>query len=227
MIELGMQYSYICNMIHLQHIRPEPLFSKPKPPSESMIWDKELHFESGKKYLIQAPSGGGKSTLIHIIFGLRKDYVGKILIEEKNILECNTEMLSDIRKSKFSVVFQNLRLIPELTGLENIELARSLSNGKSKADILEMAKRLGADEFLNQSTATLSYGQRQRIAIIRALSKPFSFLLLDEPFSHLDDSNIQAACQMIKEELSARNAGLILVSHESPYYFEMDEVLVL
>lgn len=214
-------------MIHLRHIKPEPLFSKPQPPTESMIWNKELHFEVGKKYLIQAPSGGGKSTLVHIIFGLRKDYEGELLIENKNILEHPASSLSEIRKSQLSVVFQNLRLIPELTGLENIELARSLSDFKTKTEILEMAKRLGADEFLHQSTHTLSYGQRQRIAIIRALSKPFSFLLLDEPFSHLDNSNIQAACQMIQEELALRNAGLILVSHESPYYFEIDKVLVL
>lgn len=214
-------------MIHLQHIRPEPIFSKPTPPENSMVWNRDLHFEKGKRYLIQAPSGGGKSTLVHIIFGLRKDYNGEMRINDTTIHHASPSTLSQIRKSELSVVFQNLQLIPELTALENIELARQLTNFKSKDDILQMATTLGAYEFLHQTTATLSYGQRQRIAIIRALSKPFSFLLLDEPFSHLDDANIKAACQLIQQELKERGAGLLLVSHESPYLFNIDEKLVL
>jgi ABC-type lipoprotein export system ATPase subunit len=214
-------------MIHLQHIRPEPIFSKPVLPEDSMIWNKDLHFEKGKKYLIQAPSGGGKSTLVHIIFGLRKDYEGEVSINDAAIHDASPVMLSEIRKSQLSVVFQNLQLISELTALENIEVARQLSDYKSKKDILEMAAKLGATEFLHQTTATLSYGQRQRVAIIRALSKPFSFLLLDEPFSHLDDANIKIACQLIQEELVERAAGLLLVSHESPYLFEIDKILIL
>ncbi|MGK0388638.1 MAG: ABC-type lipoprotein export system ATPase subunit [Maribacter sp.] len=214
-------------MIHLQYIRPEPIFSKPVLPENSTIWNKEIHFKKGKKYLIRAPSGGGKSTLVHIIFGLRRDYEGEVSINDAAIHHASPSILSEIRKSQLSVVFQNLQLIPELTALENIEAARQLSDYKSKEDILQMAAVLGATDFLHQTTATLSYGQRQRIAIIRALSKPFSFLLLDEPFSHLDTANIKIACQLIQQELVERGAGLLLVSHESPYLFEIDEILIL
>ena len=73
----------------------------------------------------------------------------------------------------------------------------------------------------------MSYGQRQRVAIIRALCQPFEFLLMDEPFSHLDDANIKIASNLIKEELKMQQAGFLLVSLGERYYFKYDKEIVL
>ncbi len=213
-------------MIVLDHVKPIPIYSKPDVP-ESMIWDRRLVFEKGKKYWVRAPSGGGKSTLLHIIYGLRWDYEGGISLDGHSLNLLGVEGMSDIRKNKLTIVFQHLGLLSEVTAWENLQLANSLSEEVSEIRIREMASLLKVEDILEQSTGTLSYGQRQRIAIIRALAKPFAFLLLDEPFSHLDKENARAACCLIQEELERYRAGMILVSHDTSYDFDIDREFIL
>ena len=90
-----------------------------------------------------------------------------------------------------------------------------------------MAKQLGVFDLLKKPCGTLSFGQRQRIAIIRALCQPFDFLLLDEPFSHLDEANIKAASQLIKNECEAQGSSFILVSLGEEYYFDYTHKIIL
>ena len=90
-----------------------------------------------------------------------------------------------------------------------------------------MAKNLGVSDLLDKACHTLSYGQRQRIAIIRALCQPFDFLLLDEPFSHLDEANTMKACQLIDEVVREQKASLILVSLGERFHFQYDEEYIL
>ena len=132
-----------------------------------------------------------------------------------------------MRQEDFSIVFQNLRLFPLLTGLENILVKNALTKTKSQKEIEIMANQLGVFDILNQKTETMSYGQRQRIAIIRALCQPFSFLLLDEPFSHLDDDNIKIACELINTSIVENQAGLLLVSLGDDYYLNCEKRLML
>ncbi len=209
-------------MIQLKHIRPRPIFSKPQAPTSSMIWNQELSWQKGVRYWVKAPSGGGKSTLVHIIMGLRKDYEGSVMIDDMLLSSSDANQLGQLRRKKLSAIFQDLKLIPDWTGMENIEATRGLEQEVDASEIQRMIHALGAESFVEQTVQTLSYGQRQRIAIIRALSKPFDFLLMDEPFSHLDEENIKAACSLIQEEVHKRGAGMLLVSHESPYHFEFD-----
>ena len=86
---------------------------------------------------------------------------------------------------------------------------------------------MGIDHLLQQSCATLSYGQRQRVAIIRALCQPFDFLLLDEPFSHLDEANTEAAFQLIEQVCAEQKAGFILVSLGEKFGRTYDVELIL
>ena len=137
------------------------------------------------------------------------------------------EELAIMRKAKLAMVFQDLRLFPQLTALENILIKNSLTEYKTADEIGQMAARLNVVDILEQKPTTLSYGQQQRIALIRALCQPFDYLLLDEPFSHLDEANIRQAGGLIDEELKATGSGLIIVSLGSDYGLKFDYTLKL
>ena len=213
-------------MIHLKNLKPLPLIEQGIPES-SQIWDKDWTFEKGKNYLVVAPSGKGKSTLLHSIYGLRNDHEGDVFFNEKNNKEILSDEWAEIRQNNYAIVFQDLRLFQQLTAKENILLKANLQQYKSETQITEMAERLGIAELLHKPCHTLSFGQRQRVAIIRALCQPFDFLLLDEPFSHLDEANIKVATKLIEEECKAQGSGLILVSLGERYFFNYDEKVIL
>lgn len=213
-------------MIQLTQVKPDPIYDSGKNPS-SDIWATECTFEKGKKYLITAPSGKGKSTLLHLIYGLRKDYQGQIEIAERAVKDFQADDWSELRQKHLSIVFQDLRLFPKLSAFANIELKNSLAPKKSETEIRDMAAKLGVADLLDKPCSTLSYGQRQRIAIIRALCQPFDYLMLDEPFSHLDLDNIRIASELIHQELEDQQAALLLVSLGDKYDFSYNKELLL
>ena len=212
-------------MLQFKNVIPHPL--KENFQSATDIWQTNVSFKKGENSLIAAPSGKGKSTFLHILYGLRTDYDGDVLINNKNIRDFKLNDWATIRQSELSIVFQNLRLFPQLTGIENIQVNNRLQQTKTLDQIQKMANRLGVEPILNQKAQTMSYGQRQRIAIIRALCQPFSFLLLDEPFSHLDEENIRLACELIKEEVTVQGASILLVSLGERYLFDYKKELIL
>jgi putative ABC transport system ATP-binding protein len=203
----------------LMHIIPEMLTNRPSV-SISDIWGKAVQFKQGSFIKITAPSGTGKSTLIHLLYGLRKDFQGNILFNQVNISTLNSFDLSQYRRLHWSIIFQDLRLFPELTAKENIELKRILQPPIiSEERLLDMAEQLGVVPILNQQIKYCSYGEQQRIAIIRALMQPFNFLLMDEPFSHLDNANKLKAAKLITEECVNRGAGIILTDLDQDMHF--------
>ncbi|MDE1191879.1 MAG: ATP-binding cassette domain-containing protein [Arachidicoccus sp.] len=205
--------------ITLNNIIPIPLKENlSKRPSD--VWHSNITFEPEKIVKIKAPSGTGKTTLIHYIYKLRSDYEGNILWDNKNIQQIKGDELAANRQQNISVIFQDLRLFENLTARENIELNRVLQKPfYESGKIDEMAERLGVSHILNQRAGICSYGEQQRIAIIRALIQPFSLLIMDEPFSHLDNNNSYKAAALISEECSRRNAGMVLTDLDEDDYF--------
>ncbi|MDA7757288.1 ATP-binding cassette domain-containing protein [Opitutales bacterium] len=195
-------------LISLENIAPSPIPQSHLESSE--IWNSTLTFESKSSILISADSGKGKSTLLHLIYGLRKDYSGNLFIDSGNAEELGFQQWENLRRESLSMVFQDLRLFSQLSARENIELIPQFN--PNSPSISEMSERLGMIDFLEQPALTLSHGQRQRIALMRALRKPFKWLLLDEPFSHLDKNNQELACDLIKEVTEYNEAGIILSS---------------
>jgi len=189
---------------------------------KSEVWAGRCLFKAGKRYLIEAPSGTGKSTFLHLLYGLRDDYEGLVQLNGIDIKTFDANHWAAVRKANLSIVFQDLRLFPQLNGLENILIKNSLTNHKSLDEIHHIAARLGVMDVLEQAVPTLSYGQQQRIGLIRALCQPFDFLLLDEPFSHLDSDNVAIARELIEGELKERGAGLLLVTLGLDYGFQWD-----
>jgi len=172
-------------------------------------------------------SGKGKSSLLSAIYGLRKDYKGEIFIDEKNIKSFDLTNWSYLRKARISMVFQSLKLFPKLSALDNVLLKNSLSNHKSLSEIEHWFEKLGMSDIQNQTAGTLSFGQQQRVANIRALCQPYTTLLLDEPFSHLDTENAHTAWDIIIEESKKQQASIIIAGLSASSFFTPDTILNL
>lgn len=193
----------------------------------SEVWGKAITMESGEYVFVQAPSGTGKTTFIHILYGLRNDYTGSVQWDKTEIATHNSQSLASLRADKLSIVFQDLRLFPALTTIENIEIKRQLTNIVPTGQAVKWLERLGLGHKLQAVAATLSYGEQQRVAIVRALVQPFSWLLMDEPFSHLDNANRGLAADLISEVLKERNAGMILADLDNNNYFGYTQKLMM
>lgn len=209
--------------ISLQKILP--VFFTAQTTAGSQIWLQELVFTKGEYIHIIAPSGSGKTSLVHFLYGLKKEYNGNILFDGSSIKNADAEKLAMWRQQHISIVFQDMRLFTEQTVLQNLEIKRLLNPFHSGDKITAMAKRLGIENKLGKLCSTCSYGEQQRIAIIRSLLQPFDFLLLDEPFSHLDEANRIKAMELIEEEAAARKAAVILADLKEIEYFKAEKKL--
>ena len=206
--------------IKFEQIMPKPLVSMEH--HENSIWGKSVNFEKGKKNMLNASSGKGKSTFTHIVIGLRKDFTGKLLFEEKDTSFFSPNDWTTIRKEKIAIVYQDLQLFYNLTVKENLEMKNKLCAVYSENELKEMLKLLEIENKWNQTCGLLSMGQQQRVAIIRALCQPFEYLILDEPFSHLDKENAHRALNLIDKRCDDLKAGFVLTTLGEDYGFSFD-----
>ncbi|MCQ2196713.1 MAG: ATP-binding cassette domain-containing protein [Bacteroidaceae bacterium] len=198
------------NRITLQNALPN-VFAQ-RTDIQSDIWQTDAVFERGHLYLVEANSGTGKSSMCSYIIGYRHDYSGMILFDQEDVSKYSTNKWVQIRKSSLSHVFQELRLFPELTALENVQIKNNLTHFKDKKQILEWFDALGIADKVDQKIGKMSFGQQQRVAMIRALVQPFDFLLADEPISHLDETNSGIMAEIMMQEAKAQGAGVIVTS---------------
>jgi putative ABC transport system ATP-binding protein len=213
--------------IKLQNIVPIPLKAKILATQKD-VWNNEISFSKNEFTKIVAPSGTGKTTLIHYLYHIRNDYEGNIFYNDTNVKSFSSDASAIFRQTKLSIIFQDLRLFPQLTAKENIELKRTMTEPFYPSEkIDEMAETLGITHILDQQTGKCSYGEQQRISIIRALIQPFELLLMDEPFSHLDNNNIGKAANLINEECKKRNAGFVITDLDEDKNFNYTKVLYL
>ena len=178
----------------------------------SEIWLRDVTFEKGKRYLISAESGTGKSSLCSYIYGYRTDYSGCFTFDGRDIKQLSVAEWCQVRTHHIAYLAQDMRLFAELTAMENIMLKNSITNYKTKQQIIDMMEQLGIGENVDSPVAKLSIGQQQRVAIVRTLCQPCDFILLDEPVSHLDDVNNSIVAQMVNQEADALGAGIISTS---------------
>ena len=211
--------------IELRNVTPEYIDKEKWQTSE--VWEKTITIPKGEHLHIVAPSGTGKTSLIHFIYGLRKDYNGSVLYDDTDIKNLSTESFSAYRQNKISIIFQDLRLFENETVKENIEIKRILDPYHKPQAIGEMAERLGIKNKLNQQVKKCSYGEQQRVAIIRALMQPFDFLLLDETYSHLDEDNRKKGMELIYEECEKRNAAMIFADLKPLDFFQNEKIIYL
>ena len=212
--------------LSLQGVIPVPLREK-VTIGKSGMWNTSVSFNKGEYVFVQAPSGTGKTTLIHILYGMRNDYTGDVKWQEKPLSTTDNETLAVLRTQNISVIFQDMRLFPELTAWENIDIKRRLTNTVTESEANAWLDKLGLQDKKNSIGSTLSYGEQQRVAIVRALVQPFEWLLMDEPFSHLDHANTKKAIDLILEVVKKHNAGMILADLDENTYFPYSQTVLL
>lgn len=213
------------NNIHLQQTLPQVFADRDAITSD--VWYRDITFHKGKRYLIEAASGTGKSSLCSYIYGYRNDYQGIINFDERNIRSLSVNEWIDIRKHSLSILFQELRIFPELTAIENIQLKNRLTNFKKRKEVLTLFEAIGIADKINEKAGKLSFGQQQRVAFIRSLCQPFDFIFLDEPISHLDDGNGTIMSRLLTEEASRQGAGIIVTSIGKHLELDYDETYKL
>lgn len=189
-----------------------PLVFRHRPDIVSDVWKQQVCFERGHLYLIEANSGTGKSSMCSYIIGYRQDYTGNILFDDRDARSLTTGDWVKMRQHSLSHLFQELRLFPELTAMENVQIKNQLTGFKPKEEILRWFEALGIADKVDAKVGKMSFGQQQRVAMIRALVQPFDFILVDEPVSHLDETNSRIMGEIMMEEARKQGAGVIVTS---------------
>ncbi len=178
----------------------------------SEVWRQDVTFEKGHLYLVEAASGKGKSTFCSYAIGYRHDYTGRISFDNRDTKTLKTADWVDIRGLHVSHLFQELRLFPELTAYENVEIKNKLTHFKTRKEIEEWFEMLGIADKKDAKIGRMSFGQQQRVAMMRALVQPFDFIIADEPISHLDDTNSKIMGDIMMKEAGRQGAGVIVTS---------------
>ena len=193
----------------------------------SDIWLNNAMFDKGCLYLVEADSGKGKSTFCSYILGYRHDYSGQVMFDDKPSVSLKVSEWVDVRKRHISCLFQELRLFPELTAFENVEIKNRLTGLKTRNEIIEWFDMLGIGDKVDARVACMSFGQQQRVALMRALVQPFDFILADEPISHLDDANAMLMGELMLKESRRQGAGVIVTSIGRRINLDYDKVFKL
>lgn len=182
----------------------------------SGVWRTEVSFRRGNRYLVEAASGAGKSSLAAYLTGARRDFEGIIRFDGRDSRDFSIADWQGIRRGNIAYLPQELALFPELSAIDNILLKAELSGSPDLPRIDSWMRKLGVDSRRDYPAGRLSIGQQQRVALIRTLCQPFDFLLLDEPVSHLDEANNRIAASIVEEEASRRGAAVISFSVGNP-----------
>ena len=173
----------------------------------------DFTIEEGEFVVILGPSGAGKSTLLNLLGGLDTVTSGKIIVDGNNIESFNDNQLTRYRAKNVGFIFQFYNLIPNLTALENVELALQISKNPLSAQ--EVMREVGLEDRMGNFPAQLSGGEQQRVAIARALAKNPKLLLCDEPTGALDYVTGKAILKLLQDTCRQRGMTVIVITHNS------------
>ena len=194
--------------------------------SEILANDKiSFDLDEGKLLIIVGASGAGKTTLLNIIGGMEQATSGDIIIDGKNLSKLDENDLTKYRRDDVGFVFQHYNLIPNLTALENVELASEISKGSLNAD--EILDQVGLSKREGNFPSQLSGGEQQRVAIARALAKNPKLLLCDEPTGALDYKTGKNILKLLQDASRNFNSTVIIITHNSLIKPMADEVIEL
>ncbi len=182
-----------------------------------VLKDINLHINKGEVVSIVGPSGAGKTTLLQIIGTLDKPDSGTICLDGIDVNKLSTRKLSDFRNQHIGFVFQFHQLLPEFTALENVMIPAYIagkSNSEAKQRALELLEFMGLSDRANHKPAELSGGEKQRVAVARALVNKPAVILADEPSGSLDSKNKAELHQLFFDLRDKFGQTFVIVTHD-------------
>ena len=194
---------------------------------DSEIWKQDVTFEKGHLYLIEAESGSGKSTFCSYVLGYRHDYSGSVMFDNDVTANYKVKDWVEMRKRHISHLFQELRLFPELTALENVEIKNKITGFKTREQILKWFDMLGIADKVDAKIGRMSFGQQQRVALARILASDPEVLMLDEPFSALDAFLKEKLQLELLELLSGYDKDILMVTHSRDEIYRFCEHMLI
>lgn len=185
--------------------------------------DVTFELEKGEFVVILGPSGAGKTTLLNLLGGMDSVSSGTIILDGKNISHFSKKELTLYRRTDVGFVFQFYNLMPNLTALENVELATEIC--KDALSPAEMLSNVGLGDKLKNFPAQLSGGEQQRVSIARAVAKNPKILLCDEPTGALDYATGKTILQLLYDTSKKQNKLVIVVTHNQALKDMADKVI--
>ena len=183
----------------------------------------DFQIEGGEFAVVVGPSGAGKTTVLNILGGMDTASSGRVIVDGKDIAQYSPRQLTAYRRDDIGFVFQFYNLIPNLTALENVELALQIC--KNPMDAQEVMEDVGLGERLDNFPAQLSGGEQQRVSIARALAKNPKLLLCDEPTGALDYNTGKAILKLLQDTCREKGMTVILITHNSAIAPMADRVI--
>ena len=183
----------------------------------------DFQIERGEFAVVVGPSGAGKTTVLNILGGMDTATSGKVMVDGEDIARYSQRKLTAYRRDDIGFVFQFYNLIPNLTALENVELALQIC--KDPMDAAEVLREVGLGERLDNFPAQLSGGEQQRVSIARALAKNPKLLLCDEPTGALDYNTGKSILKLLQDTCREKGMTVILITHNQAIAPMADRVI--
>ena len=184
-----------------------------------------FEMEKGELSVVLGPSGAGKTTILNLLGGMDRVTSGKIIVDGKEITSLSGRELTEYRRLDVGFVFQFYNLMPNLTALENVELARQVC--PRALDPVDMLRQVGLGERMNNFPAQLSGGEQQRVAIARALAKNPKLLLCDEPTGALDYNTGKAVLKLLQDTCRQSGVTVIVITHNQAITAMADRIITV
>ena len=185
--------------------------------------DVSFEIEKGEVCVIVGASGAGKTTLLNILGGMDTLTSGKVLLDGRDISRYSSKALTKYRRYDIGFVFQFYNLVPNLTALENVELAAQIS--KRPTSPRKVLRQVGLESRMKNFPAQLSGGEQQRVAIARALAKNPKLLLCDEPTGALDYNTGKAILKLLQDTSREKGITVIIITHNQAITAMADRII--
>ena len=213
-------------MLEIQNIKKS--FTQPDGESVPILDVPEFKVAAGEQVVLLGPSGCGKTTLLHIIAGLTKPDSGKVILDNVELTKFSEAIRDRIRADKIGYVFQTFNLLDGFSASENVLLGMTFARKKlDAARANQLLKEVGLGHRLKNKPHQLSVGEKQRVAVARALANEPKLLLADEPTANVDPQNQQHVIDLIRENCRKENIAILMVTHSLEVANQFDRVVDL
>lgn len=210
-------------MLHLEGVKKS--YEEPGGKRLQILDVDSYHLDEGEQAVLIGRSGGGKSTMLHVIAGIAQADEGKIEIDGLDIMRLFEAGRDRFRAEKIGYVFQTFNLLRGFTALENVMLGMTFAKGrKDTSRARKLLDRVGLSHRLHHRPNALSVGEQQRVAVARALANKPRLLLADEPTANVDPSNQQQVIDLIRGTCDEEKVALLMVTHAMEVADQFDRV---